>query len=177
MTRFSLARRGFVVGAAVFASIPQTGLSQEGRWQVLDSSHPLWADGLEGVALQLPDDSFAMLLLRPDGQSALASVAFPGTPGQVELTSTLEMANGGTPRLIIDGDNLLNLPAPKEGFAAYGFVIDVEDFALLQAGLNWRLATATEEQVFPLTGSRVAIAEALALRSAAQEVQASTAAD
>ena len=136
----------------------------DARWQVLSSDHPLWSQGLEGVALMQGDGSFAMFLLRPDDDDALISVAFPGMPDQPELTSTLSLPDGSVQRLTITGDALRALPAPDESFAAYGFVIAAEDFKLFQAGLSWSLATENGNATFPLTGSSVAIEAAVAQR-------------
>ena len=138
----------------------------DGAWSVLKPDHQLWTQGLEGAVLVMPDQSHAMLLLRPDGKDALVSVAYPGTPAQTKVMSAIEMPDGGVRRLEITGEQLVALPPPREGFASYAFVIAEADFEILQAGLRWRLSSPTEDMVFPLKGSRVAIAEALALRLA-----------
>ena len=163
-------RACLALGLGLAAILPGgPGHAAQAAWEVLTPEHPLWTDGLEGAVLVMPDNSYAMLLLRPEGDEALVSLAYPGTPHQEELISALEMPDGGVSRLKVTGDALVTLPPPREGFTAYGFVISAEDFSLLQAGLNWRLITTSEEMVFPLKGSRVAIEQALALRLAAAE--------
>ena len=153
------------VCAALLSPSNLLSAEQVGRWEVLSPDHTLWDDGLEGAALVLDDDSYAMMLLRPDGQDALISIAYPGTPGQSQLKSSLEMPDGTVRQLTVNGDNLISLPSPYDGFAAYAFILDKVDFELVQAGLRWRLTTATEQVVFPLKGSRIAIEKALALRT------------
>lgn len=160
-------RRAFLMGGVTLCALVPPALASGARWGVLQPGHPMWAEGLDGVALQMPDGSSAMLLLRPNTNDAVASVAFPGKPGQSQLISTLNMPGGGAPQLKIADEDLVSLPAPQNGFAAYGFIIDAEDFALLQAGLTWNLTTPSETIAFPLTGSQVAIAEALMLRDQA----------
>ena len=165
-------RTSIVFGAAAFCLYGQAGAADDARWDVLTPDHALWSDGLEGAVLTLDDGSYAMLLLRPDSDEALVSLAYPGTPGQDEVLSIIDMPDGGVRRLVVTGDSLIALPAPDEDFAAYGFVIAAEDFSILQAGLRWRLTSDTEEMVFPLDGSRIAIEGALAMRAAAPQTDA-----
>ena len=156
---------GALLAATLLATTPLLANEEKGRWYPRTPDHSLWADGLEGAALMLANDSHALLLLRPDGEDALVNVTYPGALGQTELVSRLEMPDGSTRQLKISGDDLIRLPAPANGFVSYGFILDQIDFELLQAGLRWRLITQTEEMVFPLTGSRVAIDAALAQRA------------
>ncbi|MEO0389088.1 MAG: hypothetical protein AAF281_16470 [Pseudomonadota bacterium] len=153
-----LAGMAAVVPAA-FAAI------ETGRWQVLTPDHALWDNGFDGAAIVLDDQSYALLLLRPDGDDALISVAYPGTPGQTELMSTLQMPDGGVKRLKLEGEALVPLPAPRDGFVAYGFVFEAEDIELLKAGLRWTILAGTDSHIYSLTGSRVAIEAALVKRA------------
>ena len=158
---------GFGLALAGLGAVAPTAFANvnTGRWQVLTPDHALWDNGFDGAAIVLDDQSYALLLLRPDSDEALISVAYPGPPGRKELMSTLQMPDGGVKRLKLEGEALVPLPAPRDGFAAYGFVFQADDIELLQAGLRWTISAGTDQHVYSLRGSRVAINAALAKRA------------